>query len=57
MADAERDHPYDALYLWAEEQGPETSEMVVSLLLLNSMTADDDLVRRSIFLVERTLLS
>ena len=39
---AESDHPYDALYLWAEEQGPETSEMVVSLLI-ELHDGDDDL--------------
>jgi len=34
--------PYDALYRWAEDQGPETSEMVVSLLL-ELHDGDDDL--------------
>jgi len=50
--------PYDALYLWAENQGPETSEMVVSLLLelhdgdddlfdlLSSSTSTPQLIRR-----------
>ena len=34
--------PYDALYRWAEDQGPEMSEMVVSLLL-ELHDGDDDL--------------
>ncbi len=33
--------PYDALYRWAEQEGPETSEMVVSLLL-ELHDGDDD---------------
>ncbi len=36
------ERPYDALYRWAEEQGPETSELVVSLLL-ELHDGDDDL--------------
>ncbi len=40
MSDEAR--PYDALYRWAEEQGPETSELVVSLLL-ELHEGDDDL--------------
>ena len=34
--------PYDALYCWAEQQGAETSELVVSLLL-ELHVGDDDL--------------
>ena len=38
----DRDDLLDALYLWAEEQGPETSELVVSLLV-ELHDGDDDL--------------
>ena len=48
VADGPR--PYDALYRWAEAQGPETSEMVVSLLL-ELHDGDDDLFDR-LFLVD-----
>lgn len=44
------DRPYDALYRWAEEQGPETSELVVSLLL-ELHDGDDDLFDE-LFLVD-----
>ena len=42
--------PYDALYRWAEADGPETAEMVVSLLL-EIHDGDDDLFD-SLFLVD-----
>jgi len=38
-----RDDAFDALYTWAEDQGPEVSEMVVSLLI-ELHEGDDDLV-------------
>ncbi|HJP16949.1 MAG TPA: hypothetical protein QF762_08280 [Acidimicrobiales bacterium] len=37
--------PFDALYLWAEEQGPEITELVVSLLLELDETSDDEVDR------------
>ncbi len=44
----DEDHPFDALYLWAENQGPEVNELVVSLLLELDETSDevvDELLR------------
>ena len=44
------DLPFDALYRWAEDDGPETAEMVVSLLL--ELHETDDALVDEMFVVE-----